>query len=267
MNKHILVSLILLSLLPFYYTHDYCRILALSGGGAHGSFEAGVIDRLNKMNYNWDVITGVSVGSINTGMLAMYTQYQQSTAIDKLKALWLNLTSNNVYKVNYDPIYDQSLYDNTPLYNTINNTLKQYNGILKRKIYISATEVNSGDYVIFTNHNMPTLQSVVDTIISSSSIPLYFPPKLMNGKYYMDGGLYSNELIDSAVYHCQSLNKTNITIDVILASDPLTNITTNDIKKYTIFGIMYRAYELMTNSLFNHELYKHCSKGYPSVYI
>ena len=47
-----------------------CRALAMSGGGAHGAFEAGVLWGLvkndkDKRKFEYDVITGVSAGSIN----------------------------------------------------------------------------------------------------------------------------------------------------------------------------------------------------------
>jgi predicted acylesterase/phospholipase RssA len=46
----------------------YCYALALSGGGSHGCYETGVIWGLlhygDPDNYRWDVISGVSAGSI-----------------------------------------------------------------------------------------------------------------------------------------------------------------------------------------------------------
>ena len=47
-----------------------CKALVLSGGGTNGAWEAGVIWGLthygNSTDFEWDVITGVSAGSINT---------------------------------------------------------------------------------------------------------------------------------------------------------------------------------------------------------
>ena len=47
-----------------------CRALVLSGGGARGAYEAGVVWGLthygDPSDYYWDVHTGVSAGSINT---------------------------------------------------------------------------------------------------------------------------------------------------------------------------------------------------------
>ena len=47
-----------------------CRALVVNGGGARGAYEAGVIWGLTQYgdptDYYWDVLTGVSAGSINT---------------------------------------------------------------------------------------------------------------------------------------------------------------------------------------------------------
>jgi len=53
---------------------DVCRALVMSGGGNNGAWEAGVI--WGMLNYGdpadfaWDVVTGISAGSINTSALA-----------------------------------------------------------------------------------------------------------------------------------------------------------------------------------------------------
>lgn len=245
-----------------------CRILALSGGGAHGSFEVGVLKKLSQIGYNWDIITGVSAGAINTGLLGMYSINDLSLAINDLVQLWFNMTPNKVYSVNFNPIWDGSLYDNSPLNNTIYNIINSFKSHTKRPIMISTTNMNTGQSHIFTNKHMNSAINIVDIIMSSSSIPVFFPPRFMNNSYYIDGGVYSNELIDSAVDHCINVvGSSNISIDVILCSQPLTNITNSEIKSDTIFGIMGRSYDIMLNALFNHELYKHCNnKSYP-MYI
>lgn len=53
---------------------DTCTALVLSGGGANGAWEAGIFWGLNKYgtpgNFDYDVVSGVSAGSINTLALA-----------------------------------------------------------------------------------------------------------------------------------------------------------------------------------------------------
>lgn len=47
-----------------------CRALVLSGGGTNGAWEAGVAWGLthygDPTDFEWDVVTGVSAGSVNT---------------------------------------------------------------------------------------------------------------------------------------------------------------------------------------------------------
>ena len=46
------------------------KALVLGGGGAKGSYEVGVWKALNKLNMKFDIVTGVSIGSINGAFYA-----------------------------------------------------------------------------------------------------------------------------------------------------------------------------------------------------
>ena len=45
-----------------------CRVLALRGGGVHGSFEVGVIkafvEKLDPIDVQYDIVSGVSIGAL-----------------------------------------------------------------------------------------------------------------------------------------------------------------------------------------------------------
>ena len=52
---------------------------------------------------------------------------------------------------------------------------------------MSSTEVNTGVYTQFTNKDV-TLDKMPDAAVSSSSIPMVFPPYVWEGKgVFMDG--------------------------------------------------------------------------------
>ena len=57
-------------------TKEYCRALSLSGGGAKGAYEVGVLHEmarlLNGTDAEYDVLSGISVGSINAGALSLF---------------------------------------------------------------------------------------------------------------------------------------------------------------------------------------------------
>lgn len=45
-----------------------CRVLALRGGGVHGSFEVGVIkafvEKLDPIDVQYDIVSGISIGAL-----------------------------------------------------------------------------------------------------------------------------------------------------------------------------------------------------------
>lgn len=55
---------------------DSCLALSLEAGGSHGAFEAGaikaMIELLDPNEVQWDVVGGVSIGSINASMIACH---------------------------------------------------------------------------------------------------------------------------------------------------------------------------------------------------
>jgi predicted patatin/cPLA2 family phospholipase len=243
-----------------------CNILVLSGGGAHGVFQVGVLKYLNEINRMWNIITGVSVGSLNALILSMYSSKNQTEAINHMKDLWLNLNNSQIYTHYWNPFKHQSLYDNSPLNHTIYTNIIKFGTTIKRDIIIGATSINNGQLVLFTKNDMRGAINITNIIMGSIAIPIYFPPKYFSNEYFADGGVFSNEIVSPAIRACRASGSRNITIDVILCSEPINKITNDEIRNFTIFDITYRAYKLVTNALFNHELYTNCdplSESYP----
>ena len=46
------------------------RVLIMSGGGSKGAFQAGVIEQLNREDWDPDAVAGISVGALNGVMVA-----------------------------------------------------------------------------------------------------------------------------------------------------------------------------------------------------
>lgn len=80
---------------------DVCRALVLSGGGNNGSWEVGVLYGLvnngTASDYAYDVVTGVSAGSINTIAMAGWEVGNEKAMADWLTDLWKNLKSSDVW--------------------------------------------------------------------------------------------------------------------------------------------------------------------------
>ena len=78
------------------------KALVLSGGGTKGSFELGAIDYLiNDRQMNFEVLAGVSTGTLNAVMLTHRSGYEGLKAsFQGLKTIWFNEVRSNkdVYK-------------------------------------------------------------------------------------------------------------------------------------------------------------------------
>ena len=74
---------------------EFCRGLVLSGGGSNGAWESGVLWGLlnysteeQKSDYRYDVVSGVSIGSINASAFAVYGLGQESDAVELIYQTW-----------------------------------------------------------------------------------------------------------------------------------------------------------------------------------
>ena len=81
---------------------DVCRALVLSGGGNNGSWEVGVLYGLvnngTASDYAYDVVTGVSAGSINTIAMAGWEVGNEKAMADWLSDLALERSeSSTIY--------------------------------------------------------------------------------------------------------------------------------------------------------------------------
>lgn len=73
--------------------------LVLSGGGAKGAYQVGVMQALNEMNIDIDMISGASIGALNGAVLASAPDIQTGT--DRLRQLWERLAEEeNVIELN-----------------------------------------------------------------------------------------------------------------------------------------------------------------------
>ena len=82
---------------------DTCRALVLSGGGNNGAWEAGVLYGLinnasDPVDYQYDVVTGVSAGAINTIALAGWELGKEKEMVSWLCDLWSDLKTSDVWK-------------------------------------------------------------------------------------------------------------------------------------------------------------------------
>jgi len=182
------------------------RSLVLSGGGARGCFEAGVLYRLFD-EIQFDNISGTSVGALNTIVLSQcYIDNDKSL----LKEVWTEMIQKNkhVYRKNYfKATIGNPPYSFSPLRKIIKKRidLQKIIELESKKVMITAVDLKSGKAITFSNRDKDiTPENLLDAIIASSSAPPAFPTVKI-GKYQLvDGGVRDNvpvhHLIDNPKY-------------------------------------------------------------------
>lgn len=179
-----------------------CNVLALSGGGSFGAVEIGMLDALVSSGaapQKFDIVSGISAGGLNAGFLSYYDNI--STAIPELKSIYGGLTTDMVYSKGALNIFTKwSIFDTAPLEKTLG-------GILSKKepaaatgplTMIGASNLLTEELDVFI-FNDKTEAEKVDVLMATSAIPIAFPPRVINGTHYADGGVISNELINQVL--------------------------------------------------------------------
>ena len=66
----------------------------MRGGGTKGAYEVGalkvMVDMLPKIDTDYDVVVGVSIGGMNAGLIALYKVGEEQKAVDLLYEQWLS---------------------------------------------------------------------------------------------------------------------------------------------------------------------------------
>lgn len=63
--------------------------LVLAGGGSLGAYQVGAMEALTELGYQFDIVTGTSIGAINGAFVC-------NKQLDRLKDLWLSITPEQV---------------------------------------------------------------------------------------------------------------------------------------------------------------------------
>jgi NTE family protein len=192
--------------------------LALQGGGAHGAFTWGVLDRLLENGLTPDAICGVSSGAIIGTMLAQglvrggragarteirkfWRSMAQAHAVSPLQSgplerwLWGWDMSNSVLWQGLEMTMrlfspaQLNPFGHNPLWYFLHDLVDQR--LLRDKrapqLFVSATDVETGRAVIFDNATIDA-----DVLCASSCLPFVFPAVRIGEQSYWDGGYSGN---------------------------------------------------------------------------
>ena len=205
--------------LPFNLTEkvSYNRptiALALSGGGARGFAQIGVLKAFEEFGIPFDIIVGTSIGSVIGGLYASGYSAKELDSIIK-NTDWDNLLSLDRetnrrelfidQKITEDkaifslrlkgltPIIPNSIYNGEKLANYLNllsiqSPIHTYDGFanLKYNFFAVCTDLISGNPVIFNSG------SLSQAMRASSSVTFLLPPVKMDSLILVDGGLIAD---------------------------------------------------------------------------
>ena len=195
--------------------------LALQGGGSHGAFTWGVLDRL--LQEPWlriEAISGTSAGAMNAAVLAggwiaggaegaraaLHAYWQrvsraaafspfQRSPLDRLLGRWA-LDTSPAYVAMDLMSRVLSPYDLNPLgINPLRSILDEsidFERIARSpiKLFVTATNVHTGRGRIFRNAEI-----TADVLLASACLPTMFQAVEIDGEPYWDGGYAGNPTI------------------------------------------------------------------------
>lgn len=210
------------------------RAVILSGGGARGAYEAGVLSVVlgcvaRERGARIDLLCGTSVGAIHAAILASALD-DPLRAARLLEDAWLDLDIDNLLhiwpwhpgrlrRVLLGGKHPASLFDGRPLARLVERVVDRaaIAGHLRsgrlRGLTVTATHVPTGRPTIFVDLApqvpLPTYlgrrtrvhptRIAGEHVLASAAIPLLFPPLRVEGELYCDGGLRMNTPLGPAI--------------------------------------------------------------------
>lgn len=228
----------------------YMKALVLSGGGAKGAYELGVLKRwMSEEKCDYDIMTGVSVGALNVAALGMVEKGSPEKAVEYLENFWLNVNTPSVWKRWFpfgmlSVLWKKSAYNSNPLINLVKQNVNQkVVAGNKRIISVGACSLSTGENV-YARENNPYF---VDYVLASSSFPVFLTPIEINGQLYTDGGVRNVTPLGEAI----KLGATDIDI-VTCQGDEISGWDHNG--KKGVPDVMFRALDIMSNQITRSDL-------------
>lgn len=202
--------------------------LALQGGGAHGAFTWGVLDKfLETQLFRIDGISATSAGSMNAVVLAqgmenggeegarslLYDFWRAmsdygktfgittSLPIDFILEPYLKAPVNFLFfnaMANLFSPYQFNPSNFHPIRDVLENILdiEKIKKSAKTKLFICATNVKTGKIRIFNQAELS-----IEAILASACLPKLFQAVEVDREYYWDGGYLGNPAIFPLIYH------------------------------------------------------------------
>lgn len=181
--------------------------LTLAGGGAKGAYQLGVWEALRKIKLekNLIAVSGSSVGALNAALISL-------NDFDTAKTIWTSIMPKQFLDINLDTIIGPL---DTLVKRTLTNGLCSRDGLIGIiDQYLKLDELASSHipaYVCVSKYNSDCIECLNDKpqaeyislsevtpddakkfLLASSAMPYIYPPEIIHGNVYRDGGLSDN---------------------------------------------------------------------------
>ncbi|MGB4347731.1 MAG: patatin-like phospholipase family protein [Burkholderiaceae bacterium] len=219
--------------------------VALQGGGAHGAFSWGVLDKiLEDGRLDIEGISGCSAGSMNAVVYAYGQLKGADGARQALHDFWKAVSdAGQRFAIKPTPIekmmglnIGKSMVDSSmrmmskmmspyqvnpknanPLIDILSQQV-DFDELRKSsttKLFLSATNVRTGKVKVFDSHEV-TAQAVM----ASACLPELFHAVEIDGEFYWDGGYMGNPVLYPLFYHTDSSDVVIIHVNPIERAAP-----------------------------------------------
>ncbi len=245
--------------------------LALQGGGSHGAFTWGVIDRLlEDERIAFEGITATSAGGVNAVLVADgLAAGGRQGARDLLRVFWKKMSEmtsqsiiapsffdkmNPKFGLEHSPgyvmtdiisrflsPYQLNPFDVNPMRDLLNEVV-DFERVQKQDLidlFLCATTVRTGKVKIFNKKEI-----TANHVLASACLPFVMRAPEIDGEIYWDGGFMGNPAIFPVIYGCKSC-------DVVMVH--LTPMVRNDFPTDSR-SILNRMQEISFNSSLMREM-------------
>lgn len=232
--------------------HAPIKVLVLQGGGALGSYQAGVFEALDAACFCPQWVAGISIGAINGAIIA---GNRPEHRLDRLREFWTLVTSGLPFETPtfessglatswqqtaaaftamggapgfFRPLWPPAMpwlrgplawYDTSPLRDTLERLVDW--DLLNAghvRLSVGAVNVETGNFRYFdTAHE----RLGPEHVMASGALPPGLPPVKIDGQWWWDGGLVSNTPLDHVLESEAAQDMLVLQVDLFPASGPL----------------------------------------------
>jgi NTE family protein len=215
--------------------------LGLQGGGAHGAFTWGVLDRLLEESWlSFDGVSGTSAGAMNAAVMAdglaeggppqarvalerFWKRVSEAALLSPLRRGPLEILTGR-WTLDYSPVfaaldvaarmfspYDVNPFGSNPLHQILQDSV-DFGRVARApiKVFVTATNVRTGRGRIFRNADLTP-----DVLLASACLPTLFQAVEIDGEAYWDGGYSGNPTMAPLIRECSSSDTILVQINPI----------------------------------------------------